>query len=132
MEEEWIGIANASERLGVPPGHVVDYLALIGDSSDNIPGAKGIGPKTAISLIEEYGSVESILEHVDEIKQKRAREVYEDYVEGTYLRPWILAPALVLLFLLLMYFAGRFFAAVTAGPQPKYHEGLGPMVAGFK
>src|SRR5690606_11987764 len=57
-----------------PPHHVVDYLALIGDSSDNIPGAKGIGPKTAISLIEEYGSVEDILANVEGIRQKRARE----------------------------------------------------------
>ena len=40
----------------MPPGHVVDYLALIGDSSDNIPGARGIGPKTAIQLIEQYGA----------------------------------------------------------------------------
>jgi DNA polymerase-1 len=74
VEEEWIGVSNASERLGVPPEHVVDYLALIGDSSDNIPGAKGIGPKTAISLIEQYGGVDNILAHVEEIPQKRARE----------------------------------------------------------
>ncbi len=74
VDEEWIGVSNASERLGVEPHHVVDYLALIGDSSDNIPGAKGIGPKTAISLIEEYGSVENILANVEHIKQKRPRE----------------------------------------------------------
>ena len=74
VEEEWIGVSNASDRLGVPPEHVVDYLALIGDSSDNIPGAKGIGPKTAISLIEQYGGVDNILAHVEEIPQKRARE----------------------------------------------------------
>jgi DNA polymerase-1 len=74
VEEEWIGVSNASERLGVPPQHVVDYLALIGDSSDNIPGAKGIGPKTAIALIEEYGTVENILANVEHIKQKRPRE----------------------------------------------------------
>jgi DNA polymerase I len=63
-----------AERLGVPPQHVVDYLALIGDSSDNIPGAKGIGPKTAIQLIEQYGSVEEILAHAEEVSNKRARE----------------------------------------------------------
>jgi DNA polymerase-1 len=79
VEEEWIGMSNASERLGVPPEHVVDYLALIGDSSDNVPGAPGIGPKTAISLIEQYGNVENILAHVDEIKAKRPREALIQY-----------------------------------------------------
>ena len=74
VEEEWVDERNASERLGVPPAHVVDYLALIGDSSDNIPGARGIGPKTAIQLIEEYGSVPAILAHAQDISGKRARE----------------------------------------------------------
>src|SRR5688500_1380345 len=44
VEEEWVDMRNAHERLGVPPEHVADYLALIGDTSDNVPGAKGIGP----------------------------------------------------------------------------------------
>jgi DNA polymerase-1 len=74
IDEEWIDESNASERLGVSPAHVVDYLALIGDSSDNIPGARGIGPKTAVQLIEKYGGVESILEHAQEVSNKRARE----------------------------------------------------------
>ncbi|MGH9423430.1 MAG: 5'-3' exonuclease, partial [Thermoanaerobaculia bacterium] len=46
VEEHWVGVENASERLGVPPQHVVDYLALVGDSSDNVPGVRGIGDKT--------------------------------------------------------------------------------------
>jgi DNA polymerase I len=74
VDEEWVDRRNAAERLGVPPERVCDYLALIGDSSDNIPGARGIGPKTAIQLIEQYGPVESILEHADEVTGKRARE----------------------------------------------------------
>ncbi|HUF50126.1 MAG TPA: DNA polymerase I, partial [Longimicrobiales bacterium] len=74
VDEEWVDAGNASERLGVSPRHVVDYLALIGDSSDNIPGAKGIGPKTAIELIRQFGSVEQILARVDEVTNKRARE----------------------------------------------------------
>ncbi|MGH7553397.1 MAG: DNA polymerase I, partial [Longimicrobiales bacterium] len=77
VEEEWVDTRNASERLGVAPHHVVDYLALIGDSSDNIPGARGIGPKTAIQLIETYGPVERILEHVEEIGGKRPREAIQ-------------------------------------------------------
>jgi DNA polymerase-1 len=74
IDEEWVDTSNAAERLGVPPQHVTDYLALIGDSSDNIPGAPGIGPKTAIQLIETYGPVEEILVRADEVKNKRARE----------------------------------------------------------
>jgi len=74
VEEEWVDTKNARERLGVEPQHVVDYLALIGDSSDNVPGAPGIGPKTAIQLIEQYGDLDSILAAAPEIKAKRARE----------------------------------------------------------
>jgi DNA polymerase I len=74
VEEEWVDLGRAGERLGVPPGHVVDYLALIGDSSDNIPGAKGIGPKTAVQLIETFGGVEDILARAEAVSNKRARE----------------------------------------------------------
>jgi DNA polymerase I len=74
VEEEWVDLGNAADRLGVPPHRVVDYLALIGDSSDNIPGAKGIGPKTAVQLIEQFGAVEDILANVDQVSGKRARE----------------------------------------------------------
>ena len=65
---------NANERLGVPPHHVTDYLAMVGDSSDNVPGVKGIGDKTACELVSTYGSLENILEHVSEITKKRPRE----------------------------------------------------------
>ncbi|MFW6202619.1 MAG: DNA polymerase I, partial [Gemmatimonadota bacterium] len=85
VEEEWVDVRNGSERLGVPPERVTDYLALIGDSSDNIPGAKGIGPKTAVKLIERYGSVEEILEHVDEIEGKRARRALEQHADDVRL-----------------------------------------------
>jgi DNA polymerase I len=74
VEEEWIDLGRAGERLGVPPQHVVDYLALIGDSSDNIPGARGIGPKTAIQLIEKFGGVDEILANAEHVSNKRARE----------------------------------------------------------
>ena len=74
VEEQWVDPSNAAERLGVPPDRVVDYLALVGDSSDNIPGVKGIGDKTARQLIERYGDLESILAHAGEVTAKRARE----------------------------------------------------------
>lgn len=62
------------EKFGVRPSQVVDVLALIGDKSDNIPGVPGIGEKTAIPLIQKYGSLEALYEHVDEIPQKALRE----------------------------------------------------------
>ena len=74
VEAEWVDEARAPKKFGVAPNRVIDYLALIGDSSDNIPGAPGIGPKTALQLIEAYGSVEDILAHAHEISGKRARE----------------------------------------------------------
>ena len=74
VEEHWVGMENAAERLGVPPHRVTDYLALVGDSSDNVPGVKGIGDKTACELVTQYGSLESILEHAHEIPKKRPRE----------------------------------------------------------
>ena len=79
VDEQWVGMGNETERLGVPPERVVDYLALVGDSSDNVPGVKGIGDKTAIALIQQYGSVENILAHVDAIEKKRPREALREH-----------------------------------------------------
>jgi DNA polymerase-1 len=74
VEEHWVGVHNANERLGVAPERVVDYLALVGDSSDNVPGVPGIGDKTARELVNEYGDLESILKAAPDIKGKRPRE----------------------------------------------------------
>jgi len=74
VEEQWVDESNADERLGVPPNRVIDYLALVGDASDNIPGVKGIGDKTARKLIEKFGDLDAILEHASEVSGKRARE----------------------------------------------------------
>ncbi|MEP6591095.1 MAG: DNA polymerase I [Gemmatimonadota bacterium] len=74
VEEIWVTEANAADRLGVPPHQVTDYLALVGDSSDNVPGVKGIGEKGAVQLLTEYGNIETLLERAAEIPGKRARE----------------------------------------------------------
>jgi DNA polymerase-1 len=74
VEETYVDESNAAERLGVPPGQVADYLALVGDSSDNVPGVKGIGEKGARQLLQEYGNLETILAHAAEVSGKRARE----------------------------------------------------------
>lgn len=62
------------EKWGVPPEKIIDLLGLMGDASDNVPGVPGVGEKTAVKLIKEYGSLEASLDHADEVKNKRARE----------------------------------------------------------
>jgi DNA polymerase-1 len=68
---------KVEEILGVPPERVIDYMALLGDTVDNIPGAKGIGEKGAAELIKKYGSVENALDHADEVPNKRYREALQ-------------------------------------------------------
>jgi DNA polymerase-1 len=85
VEESWVGVENGSERLGVPPAHVTDYLAMVGDSSDNVPGVKGIGEKTAQELIASFGTIENILVHAHELTKKRPREALEMYREEALL-----------------------------------------------
>ena len=81
VEPEWVDESNAGDKFGIPPEKIPDYLALIGDSSDNVPGAPGIGPKTALKLLGEYGTLEKILAHANELSGKRARESLTDNAE---------------------------------------------------
>src|SRR6476620_12418462 len=74
VDEVWVDESNAAERLGVPPRQVVDFLALVGDSSDNVPGVKGIGEKGAQKLLADFGDLETILARAGEISAKRTRE----------------------------------------------------------
>ena len=73
--------AKVREILGVTAEQVVDYMALLGDNIDNIPGAKGIGEKGAAELIQKYGTVENALEHADEVPNKRYREALQQQRE---------------------------------------------------
>ncbi|NNG15286.1 MAG: DNA polymerase I [Gemmatimonadales bacterium] len=77
VDEQWVDESNAADRLGVPPRQVVDYLALVGDSSDNVPGVKGIGDKGARELLSQYTDLEDLLAHAAEVKKKRPREALE-------------------------------------------------------
>jgi len=79
VEEHWVDESNAAERLGVPPSQVTDWLALVGDTADNIPGVKGIGEKGAVQLLQEFGSLEALLSRAGEVKQKRPREALAQY-----------------------------------------------------
>src|SRR5690606_12773205 len=58
---EWYDREAVKEKMGVYPERILDYLALVGDASDNVPGVDGVGPKTAVKLLEEYGSFEAVL-----------------------------------------------------------------------
>ena len=77
VEEQWVDSENATERLGVAPERVVDFLALVGDSSDNVPGVRGIGEKGARQLLEEFGDLDTLLARAADVKQKRAREALQ-------------------------------------------------------
>lgn len=67
--------AGVEEKFGVPPARIADYLALVGDSSDNIPGISGVGPKTAARWLADRGSLEGVIAHAAELSPERFREV---------------------------------------------------------
>jgi DNA polymerase-1 len=81
VEEEWVTVENAADRLGVPPYQVTDYLALLGDSSDNVPGVPGIGKKTAVALLAEFASLEEMLQRIAEVSPKRARNALREHAD---------------------------------------------------
>src|SRR5215472_14787829 len=74
MKDRRIGIPEVVEKFGVLPGKMIEVQALIGDSTDNVPGVPGIGPKTAAQLIGEYGDLETLLARAGEIKQEKRRQ----------------------------------------------------------
>ncbi len=74
MKNKSFGVPEVKERFGVKPEQLVDLLALTGDSIDNIPGVPGIGLKTAAALIQEFGSLENLLENVEEIPKAKIKE----------------------------------------------------------
>jgi len=65
--DEKLDVAGVEEKFGVPPGLIVDYLILIGDTSDNVPGVEKVGPKTAVKWLKEYGSLDNIIANADKI-----------------------------------------------------------------
>ncbi|MBC7293965.1 MAG: DNA polymerase I, partial [Thermoleophilia bacterium] len=77
--------AAVEERFGVPPALIPDFIGLKGDSSDNIPGVPGIGEKTAAELLKQFGSLEAVLEHVDEVPGQKRRELLQAYREDALL-----------------------------------------------
>src|SRR5215469_16083502 len=81
MKDRRIGIPEVIEKFGVPPDKMIEVQALIGDSTDNVPGVPGIGVKTAAQLIGEYGDLETLLARVGEIKQDKRRQALIENAE---------------------------------------------------
>lgn len=82
MKDKFFSPEDVKEKFGVYPDKVVDVQALSGDSIDNVPGVPGIGPKTAAELINEYGSLEGVLQNAEKIKQNKRREMLIEHAEA--------------------------------------------------
>src|SRR6516164_2195349 len=85
MKDRRIGIPEVVEKFGVPPDKMIEVQALIGDSTDNVPGVPGIGVKTAAQLIGEYGDLETLLARAGEIKQEKRRQALIENAESARL-----------------------------------------------
>lgn len=81
MRNSRIDAAAVEEKFGVPPAKVIDLQALAGDSVDNVPGAPGIGIKTAAQLLAEFGDLDTLLARADEIKQPKRRQVLTEFAD---------------------------------------------------
>ena len=81
MKDKTFQVPEVRERFGVSPEKVVEVMGLMGDTSDNIPGVPGIGPKTAGQLIEEFGSIAELLKNIDKVKNAKVRASLDRYAE---------------------------------------------------
>ena len=77
-KNEIVGLSGVQERFGCRPDQVIEVLGLMGDSSDNIPGVRGVGEKTAIKLIQQFGSIEKVYENLDEVPGKSLKSKLEE------------------------------------------------------
>jgi DNA polymerase-1 len=82
--DKLIGPEGVHAKTGVPPQQVPDWLALVGDSADNIPGVPGVGTKTAARWLQQYPSLDALYEHQDELKPPRLAQALEAYREQVY------------------------------------------------
>ncbi len=81
----YMGDDEVRAKFGVNPNQVIDYLALVGDTSDNVPGVRGVGPKAAQKLLGEYGTLENVFNNLSEIKNDRLRELMSTQKEQALL-----------------------------------------------
>jgi DNA polymerase I len=82
MYDRHTGPKEALERFGVPPGQMRDYLALVGDAIDNVAKVPGIGPKTAVELLQQFGDVETVLARLDKVKKPKVREALRAHADS--------------------------------------------------
>lgn len=80
-----LGPKEVEEKFGVPPTLIADYLSLLGDSSDNVPGVPGIGAKTAVDLLKEFGSLDHLLQNIDKISGKKRQETLQNHQQDAVL-----------------------------------------------
>ncbi len=85
VKDKWFGETECRERFGVEPARVVEIMGLMGDATDNIPGVKGIGEKTAIKLVAEFGTIEDLLRRVDEVMPVRTQTLLIEQAENARL-----------------------------------------------
>ncbi len=85
MRNRVFGVPEVEERFGVGPAALRDLLALMGDSSDNVPGVPSVGPKTARDLLVEHASLEGIYEHLESVKRKKLKEALTQYKDQAFL-----------------------------------------------
>jgi DNA polymerase-1 len=85
MNDRRLGRDYVIEKFGVPPEKLGDVLALMGDSVDNVPGVPGIGPKTAAQLIQDYGDLENVLAHAEEIKKPKLKQNLIEHADSARL-----------------------------------------------
>jgi DNA polymerase-1 len=81
MKDKLYTPADVEEKMGVRPDQIVDYLSIVGDASDNIPGMKGIGAVGAAKLLKEYGTLENIINNKDHLKGKKVIEAFTDHLD---------------------------------------------------
>lgn len=81
VKDKWFGEAECIERFGVEPARVVEIMGLMGDATDNIPGVKGIGEKTAMKLIAQFGTIDELLRRIDEVTPARTKTLLIEQAE---------------------------------------------------
>ncbi len=115
--------AEVFEKMGVWPEQIIDYKALCGDSSDNIPGVKGIGPKTAVELLTQYKTLDGIYEHIEELKSKSVKTKLTEGKEIAYKSQML---ATIKLDVPLEFdFAHCRLASLDTSKATEYFQGLG-------
>src|SRR3970282_776805 len=85
MKGKGFGIKEVTERFGTTPDRIVEIMGLAGDASDNIPGVKGIGEKTAVKLIKEFGTIENLLQNIERVKENGIKEKLRGHAEDARL-----------------------------------------------